>query len=177
MTAGSSSRHTAASFSPTWSALENGRRNADREKFHLHQRFSEVESRILIIVPPALRESWEAELDEFRLDGVAKAISNGSLHKVRDPEKYDLIIVDEAHKFRNDTAEGYDLLQKLCKMPTRVRLPDGTFAKKRVILISATPLNNRPADIKNQVLLFQDGKDSHRARQSPALLRLANQGV
>ncbi|MEI8343107.1 MAG: DEAD/DEAH box helicase, partial [Verrucomicrobiota bacterium] len=73
---------------------------------------------------------------------------------------YDLIIVDEAHKFRNDTSEGYDLLQKLCKTRTKHRLPDGEFSKKRVILISATPLNNRPADIRNQVLLFQDGKDS-----------------
>jgi hypothetical protein len=96
----------------------------------------------------------------FGLDDAVRVLPNGSLHKIRDPEKYDLIIVDEAHKFRNDTADGYDLLQKLCKTRTRHRLPDDTFAKKRVILISATPLNNRPADIRNQVLLFQDGKDS-----------------
>ena len=130
------------------------------KKFYLYQRFLGFDSRILVIVPPAMRENWEAEIDRFQLDGVMRVIHNGSIHKVRDPEKYDLIIVDEAHKFRNDTADSYDLLQKLCKTRTKHRLSDDEFAKKRVILISATPLNNRPADIRNQVLLFQDGKDS-----------------
>jgi superfamily II DNA or RNA helicase len=130
------------------------------KKFYYHNGFPTHRSRILVITPPALRENWEAEMERFGLDDAVRVLNNGSLHKVRDPEKYDLIIIDEAHKFRNDTADGYDLLQKLCKTRTRNRLPDGDFAKKRVILISATPLNNRPADIRNQVLLFQDGKDS-----------------
>ena len=65
-----------------------------------------------------------------------------------------LIIVDEAHKFRNDTSLSYALLQSICKSKCR----DGK--KKRVILVSATPLNNRPNDIKNQLLLFQDANDS-----------------
>jgi len=130
------------------------------KKFYHYNGFPTHRSRILIVTPPALRENWEAEMERFGLDDAAKVIHNGSLHKIRDPEKYDLVIVDEAHKFRNDTADAYDLLQKLCKTRTKHRLPDGEFAKKRVILISATPLNNRPADIRNQVLLFQDGKDS-----------------
>jgi superfamily II DNA or RNA helicase len=130
------------------------------KKFFFHNGFPVHRSRILIVTPPALRDNWQSALELFRIDDAAKVINNGSLHKIRDPEQYDLIIIDEAHKFRNDTADGYDLLQKLCKTPSRLRLPDGTFAKKRVILISATPLNNRPEDIRNQVLLFQDGKDS-----------------
>ena len=130
------------------------------KKFFYHNGFPAHRSRILVITPPALRENWETEMERFGLDDAVRVLNNGSLHKIRDPEKYDLIIIDEAHKFRNDTADGYDLLQKLCKTRTRHRLPDGEFAKKRVILISATPLNNRPADIRNQVLLFQDGKDS-----------------
>jgi superfamily II DNA or RNA helicase len=130
------------------------------KKFFYHNGFPNHRSRILVITPPALRENWETEMERFGLDDAVKVLNNGSLHKIRDPEKYDLIIIDEAHKFRNDTADGYDLLQKLCKTRTKRRLPDGEFAKKRVILISATPLNNRPADIRNQVLLFQDGKDS-----------------
>ncbi len=130
------------------------------KKFFYHNGFPSHRSRILVITPPALRENWEAEMERFGLDDAVRVLNNGSLHKVKEPEKYDLIIVDEAHKFRNDTADGYDLLQKLCKTRTRRRLPDGEFAKKRVILISATPLNNRPEDIRNQVLLFQDGKDS-----------------
>ncbi|MDQ3314284.1 MAG: hypothetical protein M3505_06605, partial [Verrucomicrobiota bacterium] len=98
----------------------------------------------------------------FGIDDAARVLTNGSLHKIKpaEAERYDLIIVDEAHKFRNDSAGGYDLLQKLCKTRTRHRLADGEFAEKRVILVSATPLNNRPGDIRNLVLLFQDGKDS-----------------
>ena len=140
------------------------------KKFYYHNGFPNHRSHILIITPPALKETWETEMDRFGLDDAARVIHNGSLHKIRDPEKYDLIIVDEAHKFRNDTADGYDLLQKLCKTRTKYRPPpdqlakyrvtDDGFAYKKVILISATPLNNRPADIRNQVLLFQDGKDS-----------------
>lgn len=130
------------------------------KKFYHHNGFPSHRSRILVVTPPALRENWEAALALFRIDDAARVINNGSLHKVRDPEQYDLIIVDEAHKFRNDTADGYDLLQRLCKTRTRFRQPDGEFAHKHVILISATPLNNRPEDIRNQVLLFQDGKDS-----------------
>ena len=130
------------------------------KKFYYHNGFPNHRSRILIITPPALRENWETEMELFGLDDAVKIIHNGSLHKIRDPEKYDLIIIDEAHKFRNDTADGYDLLQKLCKTRTKHRLPHDEFARKKVILISATPLNNRPADIRNQVLLFQDGKDS-----------------
>lgn len=134
------------------------------KKFYYHNGFPNHRSRILIVTPPALRENWQNEMELFGLDDAVKIINNGSLHKVRDPERFDLVIVDEAHKFRNDTADGYDLLQKLCKTRTKNRLPDGhpdgEFARKKVMLISATPLNNRPADIRNQVLLFQDGKDS-----------------
>ena len=39
-------------------------------------------------------------------------------------------------------------------------MPDGTWARKKVILVSATPLNNHPADICNQLALFQDLRDS-----------------
>ena len=129
------------------------------KKFFFHNDFPSYLSRILIIVPPALKDSWQGAIDKFELK-TADIITNGSLHKIKHPEKYDLIIVDEAHKFRNDTADSYDQLQRICKSPTRHRLPDGTLDKKRVILVSATPLNNRPADIRNLIFLFQDGKDS-----------------
>jgi superfamily II DNA/RNA helicase len=113
----------------------------------------------LIVIPPALKENWEDTLEKFGLQNY-KIITNGSLHKITNPEKFDLIIVDEAHKFRNDTAEAYNQLQKICKSKTAHVLKDGTKAVKKVILMSATPLNNRPEDIANQVYLFQDAKDS-----------------
>ena len=130
------------------------------KKFFFYNGFPEHRSHTLIVVPPAVEDSWrETAKDQFRLDN-CDIITNGSLHKVKRPEKYDLIIVDEAHKFRNDTADAFDELQRICKSPTQHFLPDGSRAAKRVILVSATPLNNRPDDIRNLISLFQDLKDS-----------------
>jgi len=129
------------------------------KKFFYHNDFPNHISSTLIIVPPALREGWERYVKDFELKE-AHIVTCGSLHKVNSPERYDLVIVDEAHKFRTDDALSYETLQKLCKTPSKRRYPDGSLAEKRVILISATPLNNSPLDIRNQLLLFQDGKDS-----------------
>ena len=129
------------------------------KKYFYSNGFPTYRSRTLIIIPPALKDNWTETIDKFHLDNV-EIITNGSLHKINNPEKYDLIIVDEAHKFRTDTAGMYNELQKICKAPTKKILPDGTREAKRVILVSATPLNNRPEDIANQVYLFQDSKNS-----------------
>ena len=127
------------------------------KKFFFSNGFPTYRSHTLIIVPPAMQASWEATLSEFKLDNF-KVITNGSLHKIQNPELYDLIIVDEAHKFRSDTASMYTELQKLCK--TQAKHYDGSLHDKKVILVSATPLNNKPEDIANLVYLFQDSKDS-----------------
>lgn len=129
------------------------------KKYFYTNGFPTHRSRTLIIVPPALKDNWSETVDKFRLDNV-KIVTNGSLHKVTDPAKYDLIIVDEAHKFRTDTATMYNELQKICKTPTRRVLPNGTVVQKKIMLVSATPLNNRPEDIANLVYLFQDSKNS-----------------
>jgi len=128
-------------------------------KFFFHNGFPDHRSHTLVICPPALVDNWRETKDRFRLDN-CDIETNGSLHKVRNPQKYDLIIVDEAHKFRNDTANAFDDLQRLCKCGTLRKLPDGTIAEKKVILVSATPLNNAPQDIRNQLALFQDLKRS-----------------
>jgi superfamily II DNA or RNA helicase/HKD family nuclease len=126
------------------------------KNFFYHNGFPDYLSKTLIICPPALYDNWNETFEEFGISDY-KIYTNGSLHKIRDAKKYDLVIVDEAHKFRNDTAEMYDALQKICKTPTR---PNSPSARKKVMLVSATPLNNRPEDIANQVYLFQDKKDS-----------------
>lgn len=127
------------------------------KKFFFANGFPMHRSYTLIIVPPALKEGWERTMTEFKLDNY-KIITNGSLHKLKNPSLYDLVIVDEAHKFRSDTASMYNELQKLCK--TKTLHADGNLHDKKVILVSATPLNNRPEDIANLVYLFQDSKDS-----------------
>ncbi|WP_348677304.1 helicase-related protein [Flavobacterium coralii] len=129
------------------------------KKFFYSNGFPSYLSKTLIICPPALKENWEDTLSKFGLHNY-KIVTSGSLHKVTKHRDYDLVIVDEAHKFRSDSAEMYFHLQNICKSHTRKRLPDGTYEQKRVMLISATPLNNRPEDIANLVYLFQDAKSS-----------------
>jgi hypothetical protein len=129
------------------------------KKFFYHNGFPGHLSRVLVVAPPALLDGWQRTLDKFDMQYV-ELHSSGSLHKIRQPDRFDLVIVDEAHKFRNDTADAYDELQRICKTPTRRRLKDNLLARKKVILVSATPLNNRPTDIRNLIGLFQDLKDS-----------------
>lgn len=115
-------------------------------------------TKTLIIHPPPLGPNWRRTIRDFDVPNV-DFITNGSLHNIKYPQDYDLIIVDEAHKFRSDESERFDLLQKLCKTPRKRKGADGTREKK-VILVTATPLNNKPADIRNQLYLFQDAKQS-----------------
>jgi superfamily II DNA or RNA helicase len=114
--------------------------------------------RTLIIMPPAMKDSWEETLHRFNLSNV-DLVTCGSLHKVKHPERYDIVIVDEAHKFRNATSDMYDRLQKLCKTKVRNNSTN-RLEPKKIILVSATPLNNSPRDLYNLLLLFQDGKET-----------------
>jgi HKD family nuclease len=115
-------------------------------------------TKTLVIHPPALASAWKNTFRDFEVPNV-DFITNGSLHKIKHPEDYDLIIVDEAHKFRSDESEMFNHLQKLCKTPRKRPGPDGS-AHKKVVLVTATPLNNKPEDIRNQLYLFQDAKFS-----------------
>ena len=123
-------------------------------KYYYLNDYPEYRSWTLVVCPPAVKENWKETTEKFGLDNV-EIITSGSLHKITRAKKYDLVIVDEAHKFRNDDSQGYAELQRICKSPCR-READ----QKRVILVSATPLNNRPDDIRNQLLLFQDANNS-----------------
>jgi hypothetical protein len=115
-------------------------------------------TKTLVVHTPPMEASWRKVIYDFDVPGV-DFITNGSIHKVKHPDDYDLIIVDEAHKFRSDESDMFDLLQKLCKTARRRPALDGSTDKK-VVLITATPLNNRPEDIRNQIYLFQDSKQS-----------------
>ena len=120
-------------------------------------------TKILVVYPPAVEQNWKATFKDFGIDKYTNFISNGSLAKVLDEDNYnywnadefDLILVDEAHKFRSHTTSAFEYLQEICKMP---RIESGNIPgyKKKVMLISATPMNNTPADIYNEIQLFQD---------------------
>lgn len=106
--------------------------------------------RRLVICPPVLVDYWESVLKDF--DVVADVWSLGKLdHILENPDKlerYDYVFVDEAHRFRNAKTEGYEKLHQIC------------YGKK-VVLISATPINNYASDIENQVYLFQAKHNSN----------------
>ena len=98
----------------------------------------------LVICPPVLVDYWKAVLNEF---GVTRfeVESLGKLDKVlaKGADKYQYIFVDEAHRFRNSGTESYTDLHQICR-------------GKKVVLISATPINNYSSDIENQIELFQN---------------------
>ncbi|MDP8267791.1 MAG: helicase-related protein [Candidatus Tenebribacter davisii] len=102
----------------------------------------------LIICPPVLKEYWEETLFEFGVTKT-KVESIGKLeHILREGvDKYDTIFIDEAHRFRNEYTQGFEKLVEI------------TYGKK-VVLVSATPLNNTFLDIYNQIKLFQSPKKS-----------------
>lgn len=130
--------------------LQNGRNN----------------TKILVVYPPAVEKNWKNTFNYFNIDKYTKFITNGSLQKILDrhqdywnKEEYDLIIVDEAHKFRNHTTGAFQNLQLICKSPRTTKgLIDGW--QKKVILVTATPLNNKPDDIFYQIQMFQDARQS-----------------
>lgn len=123
-------------------------------------------TKILVVYPPALEKNWKRTFRLFNIDRYAKFISNGSLEKIIEgninywsKDDYDLILVDEAHKFRNHRSQMFENLQRICKAGRRNNgFIEGD--KKKVVLISATPLNNKPEDIYYLLQLFQDARRS-----------------
>jgi len=101
----------------------------------------------LVICPPVLVDYWREVLLEF--DVAAEVESLGKLDKILEKgvDGYKYVFIDEAHRFRNQGTESFSNLHKIC------------FGKK-VVLISATPINNYSSDIENQIYLFQPKHNS-----------------
>ena len=104
-------------------------------------------SRTLVIAPPSLLDkknpgSWQNAFFDFNIS--AKFESLGKLDNLLDGsiDRFDNIVIDEAHRFRNETTETYEKLSEICR-------------GKRVILVTATPYNNTPKDILSLIKLFQ----------------------
>ena len=103
--------------------------------------------RTIIIAPPHLKQQWEDYRLEFNFN--AKVESSGSIEKALnyyreygDGKKKWLVIIDEAHKYRNEYTQDYFNLHQLCQ-------------GNKVMLLTATPFNNRPQDIYSMIRLFQ----------------------
>ncbi|SMC08794.1 helicase-related protein [Nitratiruptor tergarcus] len=114
----------------------------------------EIKGEVLVIAPPSIQKEWKETFKRFDIGSFRHydIISIGKLEQIQDTQNYELIIIDESHKFKNYDTSRYKELERICK--ERVKY------QKKVILISATPLNNRPMDIANQLYLFQDKRNS-----------------
>ena len=103
----------------------------------------------LIVCPAALRDMWDRYLRDQRIS--AQVISYAELAKWDQgnvlsvaPSQYHLIVADEAHALRNTGTQAYDAMVKL--------LAKSPLAK--LLLLTATPVNNSLWDLYNEVMLF-----------------------
>lgn len=103
--------------------------------------------RTIVISPPHLCRQWEEYKDEFGF--TASVFSSGRIEsalshyqQIAKTDEQFLIIIDEAHRYRNEFTQDYALLHNLCM-------------GNKVLLLTATPFNNAPADIYALIKLFQ----------------------
>ncbi|HPO66114.1 MAG TPA: helicase-related protein [Bacteroidales bacterium] len=109
-----------------------------------------LKKRGMVLCPPGLvgddnkSEGWKKYLDQFELyDWEARSIGKleETFQYIKNREDFEVIIVDEAHRFRNQDTQSYELLKNICR-------------GRIVILLTATPFNNRPSDILALLNLF-----------------------
>ncbi|MCF8454010.1 MAG: hypothetical protein K9G42_12450 [Pedobacter sp.] len=110
----------------------------------------QLNKRGIIICPPALigdvekkDSGWWEYLEKFGLHNW-QVYSRGIVDRIADNiegRDFEVVIVDEAHYFRNQDTADYESLSMICR-------------GKQVILLSATPFNNSPMDIFSLLKLF-----------------------
>lgn len=128
--------------------------------------YSSRNKNILVLTPKKLANNWNKYRDNVKTNlfykdrihfdvlyhtdlGRKKGSSNGHDLAQFNWDNYDLIVIDESHNFRNansyrDKETRYDfLMEKVLK----------SGVKTKVLMLSATPVNNRFADLKNQLAL------------------------
>ncbi len=100
--------------------------------------------RTFVVAPPHLEGQWNDYLVDFGVSGevfTSGKIAQALAASLKSPGKK-MIILDEAHRYRNEGTIDYGLLHKMC-------------LGNEVLLLTATPFNNRPSDIFSLVKLFQ----------------------
>lgn len=135
---------------------------------------------VLVLAPKKLSDNWTTftqnrrsnpfATERFRYDVLAhtdlqreRGSSNGITLDDLNWGNYDLVVIDESHNFRNaihheDRETRYDaLLRKVIR--------EGVHTK--VLMLSATPVNNRFTDLRNQLALAYEGDAEHFAAVLP----------
>ena len=130
--------------------------------------------RVLVLAPKRLRDNWTLYKANDKRNVLAADRFNYDVLNHTDLSRdggtsgdidlshvnwgnYDLVVIDESHNFRNKksrrqgTETRYDrLMRKIIK--------EGV--KTRVLMLSATPVNNRLADLRNQIAFVTEGDDT-----------------
>jgi hypothetical protein len=129
--------------------------------------------RVLVLCPKRLRDNWTLYKGNDRRNVLASDRLNYDVLNHTDLSRdgghsgdidlshvnwgnYDLVVIDESHNFRNKAANKgketrYDRLMR------RI-IREGV--KTRVLMLSATPVNNRLNDLKNQIAFVTEGDDT-----------------
>ncbi|AKO96671.1 Superfamily II DNA/RNA helicase, SNF2 family [Marinovum algicola DG 898] len=134
--------------------------------------------RVLVLCPKKLRDNWTVytvndkrnllasdrfnydvlnHTDLTRLQGRSGEISLETLNW----GNYDLVVIDESHNFRNSSSAKEGLTRYSRLMDEIIR----SGVKTKVLMLSATPVNNRMNDLKNQVAFITEGIDSAYSEQ------------
>lgn len=128
--------------------------------------------RVLVLCPKKLRSNWTGYRENSTTNFLAEDRFNYDVLNHTDLSRdkgksgdinletinwgnYDLVVIDESHNFRNNTAlKGKETrYQKLMNRIVK------SGVKTKVLMLSATPVNNRLADLKNQIMFITEDKD------------------
>ena len=132
--------------------------------------YQERNKSILVLCPKKLSENWNTyktnykdnilQKDRFNYDVLyhtdlsrKKGISNGNDLSRINWSNYDLVVIDESHNFRNNSARK-DRETRYSRLLDEVMRKG---VKTKVLMLSATPVNNKFTDLKNQLALAYEG--------------------
>lgn len=116
----------------------------------------ELKKRGIVICPPGIvgdrnkKSGWKKYTEDFKLyDWEVRSLGDleNILEFVNKHRDIEVVIVDEAHRFRNQDTKNYEYLKNICR-------------NKTVMLLTGTPFNNRPGDILSLLKLFITPKKS-----------------
>ncbi len=135
--------------------------------------------RVLVLAPKKLRENWTVyrlndalnpfTADRFRYDvlnhtDLSREVGySGDINlETLNWANYDLVVIDESHNFRNNTPGKRDELGQIVRRSRYQRLMEDIIqsgVKTKVLLLSATPVNNDLKDLRNQIYFISAGAD------------------
>ena len=136
--------------------------------------------RVLVLCPKKLRDNWTVYKlndqlnpfgdDRFRYDVLSHTDLSRNEGKTGDIDlstlqwwNYDLVVIDESHNFRNNTPGKRDEDGNIVRKSRYERLMDDIIkrgVRTKVLLLSATPVNNNLKDLRNQIYLLTEGNDA-----------------